>query len=119
MYLSLILPPSEVWSVPFLNSKILGLVNFQALDPKFHLALEPKVLKLEGSYFLNNPSIYVLKGCYEEPPKSTENSPPPLVIIELNTTVNVLFQIWVLRILASLLRTNPPNLINSGGLAAY
>ena len=36
--------------------------NFQALDPKFVLALEPKVLKLEGSSFEKLPS------------KSTHNS---------------------------------------------
>ena len=54
-------------------------------DPKFYLALEPKVLKLEGSSFGNSPSIYVLKGWYDDyPQKSSQNShfvaedvPPP------------------------------------------
>ena len=44
-------------------------VDFQALDPKFQLALEPKVLKLEGPSFENMTSIYVLKGWYEETPQ--------------------------------------------------
>ena len=29
----------------------LGFVDFKALDPKFHLALDPKLLKLVGSFF--------------------------------------------------------------------
>ena len=35
-------------SILLSNSKIFRLVYFQALDPTFVLALEPKVLKLEG-----------------------------------------------------------------------
>ena len=50
-------------------SKILRFIEFQALDLIFVLALEPKVLKLEGSSFEIRPSIYVLMGCYDEPPK--------------------------------------------------
>ena len=42
--------------------KILRLTDFQALDPNFVLALELKVLKLEGSSYGIRPSIYVLKG---------------------------------------------------------
>ena len=41
-------------------------MDFQALDPKFVLTLEPKVWKLEGSSFGHKPSIYVLKGKYDE-----------------------------------------------------
>ena len=43
-------------------SLVLRFVNFQDLDPKFHLVLEPKVLKLEGLSFGNMVSIFVLKG---------------------------------------------------------
>ena len=42
--------------------KILRFFNFQVLEPKFVLALELTVLKLEASSF---GIIYVLKGCYE------------------------------------------------------
>ena len=60
---------SEVRSVQFSKRKIFRLIDFQALDPKFHLALEPKVLKLKGSSFRYRSSIQILKGWYEEPPK--------------------------------------------------
>ena len=46
--------------------KNLILINFQALDPKFVLALEHRVLKLEGSSFGNRPYICFLKGFYKE-----------------------------------------------------
>ena len=46
-------------------------VDFQALDPKFHLALEPKVLKLEGSSFGNMLSIYILKNRHSEMSQGT------------------------------------------------
>ena len=40
------------------------------LDPNFVLALELKVLKLEGLSYAIRPSIYILKGWYDEtPPK--------------------------------------------------
>ena len=55
--------PFKVQSVPIQKSEIF---NFQALDPKFVLALEPRVLKLEGSSFGVRPSIYVwgaIKKC--------------------------------------------------------
>ena len=55
--------PYKVQSVRFLISKILRLVNFQAMNPKYVLALEPKVLQLEGSSFGNRLSISVLKSC--------------------------------------------------------
>ena len=42
--------------------KNLSLFNLQALDPKFVLALEPRVLELEGSSFGISRYIYVLKG---------------------------------------------------------
>ena len=42
-----------------------NLVDFQALDPTFHLALEPKILKLESSSFGNRQSIKRKK--YPEP----------------------------------------------------
>ena len=54
--------PSEVGNLPLSNSKILKLTDFQALDPNFVLALELKVLKLEGSSYGIRPSIYVLRG---------------------------------------------------------
>ena len=38
-------------------------IDFQALNPKFVMALEPKLLKLDGLSFGTRPSIYVLKGC--------------------------------------------------------
>ena len=44
--------------------KNLSLFNFQALDPKFVLALEPRVLELEGSSY-----IYGL-NCYSERPET-------------------------------------------------
>ena len=47
--------------------------NFQALGPKFVLSLEPRVLKVEGSFFGIRPSIYVLRGCYETPQKSSND----------------------------------------------
>ena len=46
----------------FPNSKILSFVDFEALDPRFPIALEPKVLMLERLSFGNSPSICVLKG---------------------------------------------------------
>ena len=49
-------PKSEVSNV---CDKILRFVDLQPLDPKFHLALEPKVLKLKVLSFGNRPSIYV------------------------------------------------------------
>ena len=63
-----------LWSVWFSNYKILRLVDFQALHPKFVLALEPKVFQLEGSSFGNRPSIHVQKGRYMKTTKSTHNS---------------------------------------------
>ena len=62
--------PLEVGSLPFLESKIYRSVHFQPLDPNFVWALEPTILKLEGSSFGNGPSIYVLKGWYYEIPKN-------------------------------------------------
>ena len=38
---------------------IRGFVDFQALGPIFHLALEHYILKLEALSFGNTPSIYV------------------------------------------------------------
>ena len=35
------------------------------MDPKFILALEPRVLKLGGSSFGIRPYIYILKECYK------------------------------------------------------
>ena len=59
--------PLEVGSLPF---QILRLTDFQARDPNFVLALELRVLKLEGSSYDIRPSIYILKGWYDEtPPK--------------------------------------------------
>ena len=53
--------PSEVQSIPFLNSAILRFIIYRlALAPKFVLALEPTVLKLEGLSFRIRHSIYVL-----------------------------------------------------------
>ena len=50
--------------------KNLRFFKVQALDPKFVLALEPRVLKLEDSSFGIRLYIYVLKGGYKEtPPK--------------------------------------------------
>ena len=54
--------------------KNLILFNFQDLDSKFVLALKPRVLKLEGSSFGIRPIIYVLKGCFKDP--------PPMVFIQ-------------------------------------
>ena len=45
--------------------KKLSLFNFQALDPNFVLAPEPRVWELEGSSFGMRPYIYVIKGCYK------------------------------------------------------
>ena len=50
--------------------KNLRVFNFQALDPKFVLALEPRVLELEGSSFGIRPYIYGLKECNKETPKN-------------------------------------------------
>ena len=52
----------NVQSVRFSNSITLRFFDFQALDPKFVLALEPKVLKVKGSSYGNKPSIYVRKS---------------------------------------------------------
>ena len=41
-------------------------LDFDAQHPNFHLALKPKILKLEGSSFGNRSSIYVLNGWYNE-----------------------------------------------------
>ena len=63
MCLGLILPAKVS------HLKNLSLFNFEALDPKFILALEPRVLELKISSFGIRPYIYVLKGCYKEPPQ--------------------------------------------------
>ena len=52
-------PKSEVSNV---CDKILRFVDLQPLDPKFHLALEPKVLKLEDTPSGIKPSSYVPPG---------------------------------------------------------
>ena len=49
--------------------KILRFFNFQDMDPKLVLVLHPRVLKRGGSSLGIRPSIYVLKGCYKEPPQ--------------------------------------------------
>ena len=38
-------------------------LDFQAQHLNFQIALEPRILKLEGSSFGIRPYIYVLKGC--------------------------------------------------------
>ena len=51
------------------------------------MALEPKVLKLEGSYFGNMPYIYVLKGDVMKLPKKVSKSGKllgPLLHVGLN-----------------------------------
>ena len=51
------------------------LLSFQAPDPKFVLALEPRVLKLENSFIGISHFIYVLKRCSNKNmPKRTHNS---------------------------------------------
>ena len=62
-----------------LKSKVSHLKNLrffkvQALDPKFVLALKPRVLKLEGSSYGIRPSIYVLKGKIFTPAKTALKS---------------------------------------------
>ena len=76
---NLVLYVPRVYSADPLNSKVSNLqsflrfIDFQALDTKFVLALEPKVLKLEGSSFGIRPFNYVLMGGYDKPPKITPN----------------------------------------------
>ena len=74
MCLSLIM--TALWSprYPILTQQKLGIYKFliQAVAPKFVLSLKATALKLEGLSFGIRPSIYVLKGCFDEPaPKST------------------------------------------------
>ena len=45
---------SEVWKVPFLNSKLSEL----KLNIEFFFALDPLVLRLRGSFYVIGPSIY-------------------------------------------------------------
>ena len=56
-----------LWSQKYANFKKqnLRLVGFPALDQKFVLALEPKIVRLEGSSFGNTPYIFVLMGWYD------------------------------------------------------
>ena len=64
-----------IWSLnhPIFNREITKYVDFEALAPKFVLALEPTVLKLDGSSF-GRPFIYVLKGCMYKPAPSQNAS---------------------------------------------
>ena len=61
------------------------LFDFQALDPNIVWALEPKVLKLEVSSFRARPSIYVLKGYYDDPPLYA------VLLIKINFWENLIF----------------------------
>ena len=48
-----------------LNRKI-NVINFWKWKILKWSTLEPKILELKGSSYGNRPSIYVLKGCYDE-----------------------------------------------------
>ena len=90
--------PEWLLSIFLSNRKILRFVDFQALGPKIHVALEPKVLKLEGSSFGKRPSIYVLKGWYNETPIKVKvprtvilgvKAPPPRpALIRVNNSID-------------------------------
>ena len=51
----------------FLSIEILRFIDCQALAPKYILALELTILKLEGSSFGIRPSIYVIQKFNDEP----------------------------------------------------
>ena len=80
----------------------------QALGYKFVLALDPRDLKLEGSSIGIRPSIHVLRGCYKDTPRGSQNShfgganifaPPPHWALE-PTKVVLKSNIWKILLLA-------------------
>ena len=76
MCLGLILVAFWSQKSPIFKKQILNFCDFQAQNPNFHLALELKMLKLEGSSYGKNPSIYALKGWNNETPKKV-----PIIVI--------------------------------------
>ena len=66
-------PFLALWSpkCPIFKWRNLEICWFSSCGYNFHSAVEPKVLKLEGSSFGNRPTIYVWMGWYDG------TSPPP------------------------------------------